>query len=332
MSLLFSPLTIGDVHFANRIVMPPMVRIGRAMDPSVVDTDGRVTDAVLEHYGIRARAGTGMIILEATAVDAEGRAWKQGLNAWSDDHIPDLARLAQRIKSEGSVASIQLVHGGPQGSSAVTGLPTVGPSPVPPSAAKPAPRELTVAEIREIEQRFADAAARAVAAGFEAVEIHGAHGFLLDSFLMTARNRRADAYGGQLAGRMRMLVETCQVVRERIGRRALIGCRISIHNKRDEGFDAPDLAQLVQGLMGTGVDLLHVSTDGAFKGYFGTEKPIGEWVKGLCKVPVIVAGGLRRPDDAERVLAEGIADLAAVGTAMLRDPGWSKLAREAVSD
>lgn len=331
MALLFQPLTIGDVQLSNRIVMPPMVRVARAMDRSVVDTDGRITEAVLEHYGRRADAGTGMVIVEATAVDAGGRAWKQGLNAWDDAHAGGLSQLAARIKSAGSVASIQLVHGGPQGSSAVTGRQTVGPSAIAPSPGKAMPRELSVDEIQAIERGFADAAARVVDSGFDAVEIHGAHGFLLDSFLMKSRNDRTDAYGGSLSGRMRMLMETCHAVVERIGGPALVGVRISVHNKRDEGFSAADLRELVSALVGTGVDVLHVSTDGAFRGYFGTDRPIGLWVKELCDLPVIVAGGLRRPQDAERLLAEGIADLAAVGTAMLRDPAWSRHARDALA-
>jgi len=329
-SLLFAPLTIGDVRFANRIVMPPMVRMVSSKRPADPSADGRVTEAVLEHYARRARAGTGMIIVEATAVDAEGRAWQQGLNAWSDDHIPELALLAQRIKAAGSVASIQLVHGGPQGSPAVTGVQTVGPSRVAPSGGKPAPRPLTVEEILAIEQRFADAAGRMVEAGFDAVEIHGAHGYLLDSFLMEARNRRSDAYGGALPARMRMLLETCRAVQERVGGHALVGCRISIFNKRDEEFGIPELGQLVKGLVGSGIDLLHVSTEGALKGWSGTDRPIGASVRDFCQVPIIVAGGLRRPEDAERVLAEGISDLAAVGTAMLQDAEWSQHALDAL--
>ncbi len=330
MSLLFSPLSVSDVQFRNRIVMPPMVRGIPSMDAAVVGTDGRVSQPVLEHYRRRAAAGTGMIIVEATAVDPEGRAWTQGLNAWSDEHLPGLSALADCIKGEGAVACIQLVHGGPQGSSQVTGLPTVGPSPVAPSSGQPVPRELAIEEILAIEQRFENAAARAIDSGFDAVEVHGAHGFLLDSFLSEERNQRSDGYGGTLTGRMRFLVETCTRVRGRIGARGLMVCRISIHNKRAEGFSASDLTQLVEELDRTGLDMLDVSTDGAFKGYFGSDIPIGRWVKEITDIPVIVAGGLRQPEDAERLLAEGVGDFAAVGTAMLRDPDWSQHAREAL--
>ena len=331
MSVLFSPIAIRDVDFRNRIVMPPMVRSTPSMPRKVVETGGRVTEEVLEHYRRRASAGTGMIIVEATAVDADGRVWKNGLGAFADDHVPGLTRLAGSIRAEGAVASIQLVHGGPQGSPDVTGCETVGPSPVAPSEGKPVPRALTIEEIQTIEQRFADAAARAAEAGFDAVEIHGAHGYLLDSFLSKRRNRRNDAYGGPMAGRMRFLVEACRRVQSRVGERVLVVCRISIHNKLDEGFSQSELIELVQGLEQAGIDILHVSTDGAFKGYFDTNRTIGKWIKEITDLPTIVAGGLGDPKDAERLLVGGHADLTAVGTAMLEDPDWARHAGAVLS-
>ena len=253
MSSLFSPISIKQVEVRNRIVMPPMVRMEPSMPREVVDTNGRVTKAVLEHYRRRAAAGTGMIIVEATAVDAAGRVWEQGLKAYADGHVPDLAQLAQCIRSEGAVANIQLVHGGPQASPTVSEHETVGPSSMA-IEGKPPCHELTIGEIQAIEKLFEDAAWRAVEAGFDAVEIHGAHGYLLDSFLSSARNRRTDTYGGTNAGRMRMILETCRCVRSRIGERALLDCRISVHNHRDEGFSHDDLLELVQGLEGSGID------------------------------------------------------------------------------
>ena len=320
MSALFMPMSIHDCTFRNRVAMPPMV-MGSG------DTDGRVTEDTLAHYGARADAGTGLIIVEATAVAAGGRCWPRGLNAYADEHKPGLARLAARVLAAGAVASVQLVHGGPQGSAEMTGG-TVGPSAVAPSAGKPVPRALTVAEILAIEDQFAEAAARAVAAGFDMVEIHGAHGFLLDSFLSPRRNQREDDYGGTLAGRLRMLLETCRRVRACIGPTPLLCCRISLFNHLAEGFSADDLGQLVNGLEQTGLDLLHVSTDGAFKEYFDTDKTLGQWVKEYTTLPIIVAGGLGHPIDAERAVAEGHADFAAVGHAQLDNPAWTREARE----
>ncbi|HEY3416751.1 MAG TPA: NADH:flavin oxidoreductase [Armatimonadota bacterium] len=323
MSMLFSPFEIKGVTFRNRVVMAPMVR-------GLGDAEGRVTDAVVDWYRARAAAGTGMIIVEATAVDPGGQCWPGGLGAFADEQIPGLRRLAQAIRAEGTVASIQLVHGGPQGSPELCGGEIVGPSAVRVKEGAALPRMLTVEEIQAIEGRFADAAARCVEAGFQAVEIHGAHGFLLDSFLLKARNARSDDYGGLLPHRARMLVETCRRVRERLGSAALLDCRISIFNKIDEDFTANDLHCLVGSLVNTGLDLLHVSTNGVFKGYFNLPKPIGAWVKDITPLPLIVAGGLGLPDNAERALEEGLADFAAVGSAMRDDPEWTAHARAAL--
>ena len=323
MSILFSPITIKQITFRNRVVMPPMVR-------EQGDSDGCVTAAVLENYSRRAHAGTGTLIVEATAVDETSRVWDGGLCAYVGRHLTGLARLAECIHAKGAIALIQLVHGGPQASPRVSGHETVGPSAVRPSAEEPVPRALTVEEIQAIEDRFADAAVLAIEAGFDGVEIHGAHGYLLDSFLSAQRNRRTDAYGGSLEGRQRMLVETCRRIRARIGTQALLDCRISIFNKLSEGFTAADLRVLIDALGTIGLDLLHVSTDGAFKGYFGTQKSIGKWVKEMTCLPIIVAGGLDQPADAERALAEGHADLVAIGSAMLDDSSWTEHARQAL--
>jgi 2,4-dienoyl-CoA reductase-like NADH-dependent reductase (Old Yellow Enzyme family) len=327
---LFSPITIKHVQFANRLAMPPMVRFVGEMSEEVSVTAGRVTPPVIEHYARRVRAGTGTIIVEATAVDATGRVWANGFNLYADEHIANLALLASGIRAAGGIACIQLVHGGPQGSADLCGGHLLAPSAIPANDKAPLPRKLTLAQIRTIQAHFADAAERAVAAGFHAVEIHGAHGYLLDSFLMRQRNHRTDSYGRSAAGRMRMLLETCQLVRQRIGDKALIFCRISPFTKRDEGYTLEDLAALVRGLEASGIDLLHVSTDGAYRGYFDTDKTLGHYCRELTRLPLMIAGGLRTPADAQRLIAENHADFAAVGTAMLRDPDFATHAREAL--
>jgi 2,4-dienoyl-CoA reductase-like NADH-dependent reductase (Old Yellow Enzyme family) len=327
MSLLFSPMQVKGITFRNRVVMPPMVT-GRA------DTSGCATDEIIAHYERRARGGTGMVIVEATYVHEGGRCWERGLGAASPRHEAGLSALAGRLHQAGAVAAIQLVHGGPQASPEASGSPTVGPSAVRPSDDAPEPRPLSVAEMQAIQGHFGEAAARAEAAGFDAVEVHGAHGFLLDSFLSSQRNLRDDAYGGPIQGRMRMLVETCQRVRSRLGEGALLICRISIFNKIREGFARPDFEQLVKGLEGTGVDVLHLSTDGdgAFRGYFGDDRSLGQRAKALTDLPIIVAGRLGDPADAERAIAEGHCDFAAVGSAMLEDPDWAEHARRALAE
>jgi len=322
MSALFSPIEVKGVRFKNRVAMPPMVTLK-------ADAEGCVTDVILEHYAARARAGTGLIIVEATAVES-GAVWKGGLAAFEDEHTPGLARLAKRIHEEGGFAAIQLVHGGPQASVEVTDGKRVGPSAVTPPDDGPIPRGLAVDEIQTIEGSFVEAAARAIKAGFDGAEIHGAHNYLLDTFLSAKYNVREDAYGGSIRGRMRMLAETCRRAKERIGDGGLVWCRISIFNKLEEGFTKADLETLVPGLAETGIDMVHISTDGVFKEHFDSGKSIGQLVKGLCDLPVIAAGGLGDPVDAERAVAEGHCDFAAVGNAMYEDAGWTGRARDAL--
>ena len=319
MAALFSSIDIRDFHFRNRVVMPPMVR-------ELADESGCVTEAVLDNYSRPARAGTGLIIVEATAIEEAGRCWKGGLCAYGERHLPGLIQLAERIHAEGAVAGIQLVHGGPQASPHVSGHETVGPSAVRPSEDATVPCALTIAELEEIQDNFAASAALVVEAGFDMVEIHGAHGYLLDSFLMMERNRRADEYGGSLAGRMRMLAETCRRVRDRVGDRPLVTARVSFFNKTPAEITRENLQTLVGGLEDVGLDLLHISTTDAFQGQFGGQRSIGQWAKEITHLPIILAGGLGEPADAERAIADGHTDFAAIGSAMVSDPTWTESA------
>ncbi len=323
MSLLFSPIEVKAVAFRNRVVMPPMVTL-------FADEDGCVTDRHTEHYVARARAGTALIILEATAVDARGRVWTGGLGAYDDGQTDGLAGLASAIRNEGAIAGIQLVHGGPQGDLDISGNDRVGPSEVGPPSGGPLPRALSVEEISAIQERFAEAAGRAADAGFDLVEVHGAHDYLLDSFLSTQTNKRSDEYGGGFVGRMRFMVETCHAVRQQIGDRALLCCRISLFNKAEGEIALADFHGLVRGLEEADIDVLHVSTDGALKPCFGEQQAVGQAAKKATSLPTIVAGGLGDPADAERALSDGHADFAAIGSAMMENPNWTAIARAAL--
>lgn len=330
MSRLFTPISVGDLELRNRVIMPPMVRFVPSMPPEVAKTQGEVTNAVLDHYRRRAAAGTAMIIVEATCVDRGGRAWEDGLLAYEDQHIPALARLADAIKAEGAKACIQLVHAGPQASPTVMEHDTVGPSAIRPTEKGTVPRALTVEEIHAIQENFAKAAARVAKAGFDAVDLHGAHGYLLDSFLSARRNQRTDQYGGSLDGRMRLMLETCRTVINRVGDQVAVGCRFSIFNKLDEGFAATDLEALVGGLTATGLDFLDVSANHSFRGYFDSDITIGQWVKRSTELPIIITGGMIKPEHAERAIVEGHGDMAGIGRAMLTDPDWTQHALEAL--
>jgi 2,4-dienoyl-CoA reductase-like NADH-dependent reductase (Old Yellow Enzyme family) len=321
-SALFSPIQVKDVRFRNRVVMPPMVTL-------LADEAGRVTDDLVEHYLPRARAGTALIIVEATCVDEKGRIWERGIGAWSDDHVSGLARLAGAIKGEGAVAGIQLVHGGPQTSVELCGE-RLGPSEADPPQGGPRPRAMTVAEIRAAQQSFVSAAARCAEAGFDLVEVHGAHDYLLDSFVSAATNQRTDEYGDAFRNRIRNLVETCARVKDRAGDKPLVCCRFSIFNKEPGEWGTQDLELLVGELKRAGVDVLHASTDGALKPCLGTGETIGRLVKRATDLPIIVAGGLGNPHFAERAVADGHADFAAIGQAMFDDTDWTIRAKGAL--
>ncbi len=325
MSLLFEPITIGTATLRNRIALPPMVRFAPPMSPEITNTGGEITDRVIEHYRQRA-AGMGMITVEATCIDPGGRTWANGLNAHADEHLPGLARLAAAIRAEGCLACVQIVHGGPHASTELVGQ-TVGPSAVRPSPSAPLPRELTLAEIGAIRQRFVEGADRVVRAGFQAVDLHGAHGYLLDSFLSAARNQRTDIYGGDIAGRVRLMAETCAQVVAAVGSRALVGCRFSLFNKQPGEIGLEETRVVVNALAAAGLDFLDLSSGGVFKPWFGESRGIGQWVKSLTDLPVIVAGDLVTPQDAERALAEGHGDVTAIGRAALSDPQWAEHAR-----
>jgi NADPH2 dehydrogenase len=318
-SYLLRPITIGVRQMRNRIVLPPMVR-------EHGDAFGCVTESALDYYRRRAAAGVGLIIVEATAVEPAGRAWPGGLCAYSPAHLPGLTDLAACIHDEGAATVLQLVHGGPKAATRLSGCESVAPSAVQPSGSRPIPQALTVERIHVIEEQFAAAAALALQAGFDGVEVHGAHGYLLDAFLSRKQNTRSDEYGGAMPNRIRMLTETCRLVRERVGDGPLVGCRISLFNKLHEGFSHTDLSILVHGLEASGIDLLHVSTQSVFREYFGTQKTLGQYVKELTDRPVIVAGRLREPAQAERAISEGHGDLAAVGTAMMNNADWARRA------
>ena len=332
MSALFTPLTVKHLTLPNRVVMPPMVCVGLPELAELGDCEGRVSAPWVQHYARRAQAGTALIIVEATAVDEGGRCWPTGLGAWSDDHLPGLRRLAQALHQGGALAALQLVHGGQQSDPHLSPQGLVGPSDLPATEDRPPVRSLTVEEIKAIEQRFVEAAWRAVEAGFDGVELHGAHGFLLDSFLSPERNHRTDQYGGEVKNRARVLGETLQQVRSQLPPDALVWPRLSVFNHLGEGFTADDLREVVMAVEGAGAELIHLSTDGALQPCFGEARTLGQWVRGFTALPLIIAGGLGDPHAAERLIAEGHGDLAAVGSAMFQDPDWTAHAREMLTD
>jgi 2,4-dienoyl-CoA reductase-like NADH-dependent reductase (Old Yellow Enzyme family) len=317
---LRAPFNLASFRIPNRIVMPPMV-VRRAAE------DGAVTPAILEQY--RESSGPGMVIVEATAVSPDGRLARRQLGAFEDRHVEGLARIAEIIHAAGSFASIQLNHAGRNTNLENTfGLPMVAPSAVPVNDL--VPEALTEDGIERILDCFAAAARRAADAGFDAVEAHGAHGYLASQFLSPLANRRGDRWGGSLENRARFVREAARRMRTAAGIRLLVSCRLGAADGVPGGFTVDEGIQVAKWLEEDGMPFLHVSTGiggppklGPEGGTWSDRLLLGAAVRMAVGIPVIGIGGIRTPEEAERVLAEGLVDLVGVGRAMLADPQWA---------
>ena len=339
MPKLFDPLDIPgtSLHLRNRVVMPPM-----NMDDA--GPDGVVTDEVIEHYVLRAEGGVGMIIVAAAYVREDGKLSRNQLGISSDRDIEPLSRLARAIKEHGAAAAIQIHHaGGVADRRAISG------SPVAPSAdAFPDrnARELTAAEVGELARAFGAAAGRAMAAGFDAAELHGAHGFLVTQFLSPATNHRSDDYGGSFDRRLRFALECLRAMRQATLRQAqgrpepgrgatgpdyAISARISAVEEKPSGLTLEDGCRIAKALAQGGACIINVSASlagGAREpGYM---VPLAEAVKRTVSVPVIAVGKLHYPELADRVIGEGKTDLVAIGSQLLEQPDWPRQAAAAL--
>lgn len=333
MSLLFSPFTRRGMTLRNRIGMSPMCQY------SCEARDGRVTDWHLHHYAARAIGGAGLVVVEATAVEARGRISPQDLGLWDDSQIKPLARLASTIRDCGAVPGIQIAHAGRKAAtfrpwdgggplSAADGAwPVIAPSALPLTEAHPTPAALSVEEIDGITGAFAQAACRAEAAGFDWLELHGAHGYLLHSFLSPVTNQRHDAYGGDFAGRTRFLREIVTAVRAVWPERKPLTVRLSCTDWLDDGWQIADSTALARQLAALGVDLIDCSSGGIRHGVTvpvgpGYQVPFAEAIRHEAGVPTAAVGMITTAQQAESILAEGKADLIFLGRALLRDPFW----------
>ena len=328
MADLFTPLTIRGHTLSNRIVLPPMAN-------NMANARGEVTDAHIEHYVRRAKVGVGMVIVEHTYVRHDGRVNARQLGLYDDTLIPGLQRLAGAVRACGTVVGIQITHGGGKATSNLIGKPPISASDGQvPGATEPA-RAATPDEITEITAAFAAAARRAKAAGFDFVEIHGAHGYLLGQFLSPLTNQRTDSYGRDLEGRQRLPVEVVHAVRQAVGDDYLLLYRLGANDYMPGGLTQAQGQQAAMALVRAGVDGLDISGglcgsekpgwDGISQGYF---VPMATEIRAAVEVPVVVAGGITQPEFADRVIREGKVDLVAIGRAMLSNPDWAADARK----
>ncbi|MGW5615036.1 NADH:flavin oxidoreductase/NADH oxidase [Streptomyces sp. NPDC003877] len=339
MTALFEPYTLRDVTIPNRVWMPPMCQYSAA---PVGPEAGAPTDWHFAHYAARATGGTGLIIVEATAVSPEGRISPYDLGIWNDTQVEAFRRITRFLAEQGTVPAIQLAHagrkasterpwkgGGPVGPDA-HGWNAVAPSPIAFDEGHPAPAELSTDQIRDVVAQFAAAARRALAAGFEIAEVHGAHGYLINEFLSPHSNHRTDAYGGSYENRTRFALEVVDAVREVWPDDKPLFFRISATDWLDEGGWTPDdTVRFAADLRAHGVDLLDVSTGGNASGARiptgpGYQVPFAARVKNETDLPVAAVGLITDVEQAEKILANGEADAVLLGRELLRNPSWAR--------
>lgn len=328
---LFSPLTLSGLTLRNRIVVSPMCQYSSA--------DGFASDWHLVHLGSRAVGGAGLVFTEATAVSPEGRISPQDLGLWKDDHISMLRRIVDFLHSQGAYAGIQLAHAGRKASTKRPwdgdGLmkPEEGgwtdvyaPSAIPFSSNYPQPIEMTPADIQRIKACFIEAAGRAMRAGFDVIEVHSAHGYLLHEFLSPLSNHRTDEYGGSLQNRARMLLEVVDGLRT-VWRKTLF-VRISATDWVDGGWDLDQSVELARMLSAHNVDLLDVSSGGMAPNVRipvgpGYQTPFAEQIRKETGILTGAVGMITDPAQAEHIIRTGQADLVLLAREFLREPYWA---------
>lgn len=327
---LFSPFELRGLSLKNRIVMPPM-------GVFLVEADGSVTERTREYYRQRARGGAGMVMVEASAVAPEGIVSFHQMRIFDDSFLPGLATLAEVIKQEGARAGIQIHHAGRQTSSKVIGRPPLAPSPLRCPTIRGEVEVLDLEGIQRIVRLFGDAAERAVEAGFELVEIHGAHGYLINQFLSGFSNIREDDYGGDTVRRARFAMEVVQEVRRRVGPEFPISFKISAQEFVPGGLTVQESVEIVKLLRQAGIDAVQVSAGNDATPEWISQPMLmsrgclvdsAHRIKQQVEIPVICVGRINGPVLAEEILREGKADLVCMGRALLADPELPKKAME----
>jgi len=316
---LLDPLKVKGLTFKNRIVMPPM-------HTGLATVKGAVTDKLVKHYVRRSKA-LGLLIVEHSYVAIEGKFSERQLGIYDDSLIHSLERLTSSVHATGTPVVIQINHAGRKTSREVTGK-----QPVAPSRDENA-RELEDNEIEALVSTFAEAAERAMKAGFDGVEVHGAHGFLLNQFYSPLTNRRHDKHGGSLENRIRFPLEVVERVKEKVGGRLLL-YRLGSDDLDTAGTRIGDSQKFAVKLEQAGVDIIDVSGGlcggrpeqlQGNQGYFTLQ---AQQVRNRVKTPVIGVGGISEPEYADKLIREGRVDLVAVGRHLLKDPDWAKKANE----
>lgn len=333
---LFSQLKIRDITLKNRIGVSPMCQYS--------SVDGFANDWHLVHLGSRAVGGAALVICEATGVEARGRITPDDLGIYKDEHIEMLKKITGFIEEWGAVPGIQLAHAGRKGSTLSPwkaasrhakvdlkdeegGWEVVAPSPVPFNPEWRKPHELTVSEIKEIQEKFGLAAQRAIKAGFKWLELHAAHGYLLNSFYSPLSNFRKDEYGGSFENRIRFVVETARVIRNVWPEGYPMSVRLSATDWVDDGWTIDDSVALSKILKAEGVDVIDCSSGNVRAGdrypYApGFQVPLAEQVKGEANILTAAVGMITEPEQANQIIQKEQADIVLLARELMRDPYW----------
>ncbi len=326
---LFQPLTQRSVTFRNRIAVSPMCQYS--------SEDGFASDWHLVHLGARAVGGAALVMMEATAVEARGRISPYDQGIWKDDHVAFLTRITAFLKQYGAVAGIQLAHAGRKASvrrpweggaaipAAEGGWQTVAPSPIPFRPDDSVPAELSKPEIHQTVEAFVAAARRALSAGFQLVELHGAHGYLMHQFLSPLSNQRTDEYGGSFENRVRFALETIEAVRAAWPLDLPLWLRISASDWVEGGWTVADSVALARRVKPMGVDLIDCSSGGSSLAQqipmaAGYQVPFAERVRAEAGIATGAVGLITTPQQAEEIVATGKADMVLLAREFLRNP------------
>ncbi len=329
MAMLFDPLTIRDIRFKNRIAVSPMCEYS--------SIDGFANDWHLVHLGSRAVGGAALVITEAMAVSPEGRITPSDLGIWKDEHLPFLQRINEFIAAQGAVPGVQLAHAGRKASHHVPwkggkGLAssegawqTLAPGAMPFHAGEPAPKEMTPADIEKVKNDFSLAVRRALQVGFQVIEIHAAHGYLLNEFLSPLTNQRGDAYGGTFENRARLLLEITAETRRLMGDTLPLFVRISATDWVEGGFTIEDAVRLALLLKDQGADLIDCSSGGNSPDQKIPVAPMyqvgfAEQIRKEAGILTGAVGLITKATEAEQILEEGKADMIILARQLLRDP------------
>ncbi|NQP64976.1 NADH:flavin oxidoreductase/NADH oxidase [Streptococcus suis] len=329
MSLLLSPVEIAGLSLKNRVVMPPMCMY------EVKAEDGLPTAFHHAHYGARAIGGVGLIIQEATAVEPDGRLSKHDLGIWTDEQAQALAKLVSELKAFGSKVGIQLSHGGRKAKDAELPL---APTALAFNQDYKVPQEMTLEDIERVQSAFVAAAARAAQAGYDMIEIHGAHGYLVNQFLEPLTNQRTDAYGGSQENRFRFLKEIIEDVKAIFTGPVWVRLSVTAYDETGQQNTLQDYQQIAKWLEELGVACLDISTGGVMDTrpnipiYGGYQAGFSAKIKEAVSIPVTAVGLLNSPELGEYILQNGQADLIQVGRGLIRNVNWLAEAAEVLHD